>query len=118
MELETPYKVEARYGGPEYETLGTFGSDCGVGDLAAICKANELCQRYGLDTIGAGAALAFAMNVFLFMLVVSLREGTILVDITPILTLWVVSTSDSGHMQSISKSSSLTPPLLIVTHWS
>ena len=64
VELETPYKVEARYGGPEYETLGAFGSDCGVGDLAAICKANELCQRYGLDTIGAGATLAFTMECF------------------------------------------------------
>jgi aldehyde:ferredoxin oxidoreductase len=64
VELETPYKVEARYGGPEYETLAALGSDCGVSDLAAICKANELCQRYGLDTIGAGATIAFAMECY------------------------------------------------------
>jgi len=64
VELETPYKVEARYGGPEYETLGAFGSDCGVSDLAAICKANELCQRYGIDTIGAGTTIAFAMECY------------------------------------------------------
>ncbi|NIR12815.1 MAG: hypothetical protein GWN86_02210, partial [Desulfobacterales bacterium] len=32
--------------------------------LAAICKANELCQRYGLDTIGTGATIAFAMECF------------------------------------------------------
>jgi aldehyde:ferredoxin oxidoreductase len=64
VELETPYKVEARYGGPEYETLGALGSDCGVSDLAAVCKANELCQRYGLDTIGAGATIAFAMECY------------------------------------------------------
>jgi aldehyde:ferredoxin oxidoreductase len=62
--LEEPYKVEARYGGPEYETLGALGSDCGVSDLAAICKANELCQIYGLDTIGAGTTIAFAMECF------------------------------------------------------
>ncbi|MBL7168613.1 aldehyde ferredoxin oxidoreductase family protein [Candidatus Bathyarchaeota archaeon] len=62
--LEEPYLVEARYGGPEYETLGALGSDCGVSDLAAICKANELCQRYGLDTIGAGATIAFAMECY------------------------------------------------------
>ena len=62
--LEEPYVVEARYGGPEYETLGALGSDCGVSDLAAICKANELCQRYGLDTIGAGATIAFAMECY------------------------------------------------------
>ena len=64
VKLETPYKVEARYGGPEYETLGAFGSDCGVSDLAAICKANELCQRYGIDTIGAGTTIAFAMECY------------------------------------------------------
>ena len=57
-------KEVARYGGPEYETLGALGSDCGVSDLAAICKANELCQRYGLDTIGAGATIAFAMECY------------------------------------------------------
>jgi aldehyde:ferredoxin oxidoreductase len=64
VELEEPYRVERRYGGPEYETLGAFGSDCGVSDLPAICKANELCQRYGIDTIGAGTTIAFAMECY------------------------------------------------------
>ena len=39
------------YGGPEYETIGAFGSNCGVDDLRAISKANELCNAYSLDTI-------------------------------------------------------------------
>ncbi len=64
VQLAEPYKVEAIYGGPEYETLAALGSDCGVSDLAAICKANELCQRYGLDTISAGATIAFAMECY------------------------------------------------------
>jgi len=64
VQLSQPYKVEAIYGGPEYETLASLGSDCGVSDLAAICKANELCQRYGLDTISTGAAIAFAMECY------------------------------------------------------
>ena len=64
VELDEPYKVERRYGGPEYETLGALGSDCGVSDLPAICKANELCQRYGIDTIGAGTTIAFAMECY------------------------------------------------------
>ncbi|MFP3951659.1 MAG: aldehyde ferredoxin oxidoreductase family protein [Candidatus Bathyarchaeia archaeon] len=64
VELEEPYKVESKYGGPEYETLGSLGSDCGVTDLAAICKANELCQKYGLDTIGTGTTIAFAMECY------------------------------------------------------
>ncbi|OGD45471.1 hypothetical protein A3K69_06335 [Candidatus Bathyarchaeota archaeon RBG_16_57_9] len=64
VQLSEPYEVEARYGGPEYETLAALGSDCGVSDLAAICKANELCQRYGLDTISTGATIAFAMECY------------------------------------------------------
>lgn len=64
VKLDAPYKVEPKYGGPEYETLAAFGSDCGVSDLAAICKANELCQRYSLDTISAGCTIAFAMECF------------------------------------------------------
>jgi aldehyde:ferredoxin oxidoreductase len=64
VEINEPYAVEPRYGGPEYESLAALGSDCGVSDLAAVCKANELCQRYGLDTIGAGATIAFAMECY------------------------------------------------------
>jgi len=44
--------------------VGALGSDCGISDLAAVCKANELCQRYGLDTIGAGTTIAFAMECY------------------------------------------------------
>jgi aldehyde:ferredoxin oxidoreductase len=50
--------------GPEYETVGTMGGECLVDDLEAICKANELCNRYGLDTISAGSVIAFAMEAF------------------------------------------------------
>ena len=57
-------KVEPFYGGPEYETLATFGSYCGVNDLAAISYANQVCNQYGLDTISCGATIAFAMDCF------------------------------------------------------
>jgi len=50
-------------GGPEYETIWAFGSDCGVDDLAAVVKANYWCNEYGLDTISAGATLAAAMEL-------------------------------------------------------
>ncbi len=59
-----PYKADPRYGGPEYETLGTFGSYCGVDDLAAISLANQICNEYAVDTIAAGATIAFAMECF------------------------------------------------------
>lgn len=64
VELEGNYAVEKTYGGPEYETIGTFGSYCGVSDLAAISRANQICNEYGVDTIAAGATIAWAMECF------------------------------------------------------
>ncbi|MCP5094259.1 MAG: aldehyde ferredoxin oxidoreductase family protein [Chloroflexi bacterium] len=69
-----PYTAEHTYGGPEYETLATFGSYCGVSDLAAVAKANELCNQYGMDTISCGATIAWAFNCF--------HEGLITTDDT------------------------------------
>ncbi|MHA1876919.1 MAG: aldehyde ferredoxin oxidoreductase family protein [Promethearchaeota archaeon] len=57
-------KVDRIYGGPEYETAVTFGSLCGVDDLTYVCKANELCARYTLDSISSGATIAFAIHCF------------------------------------------------------
>ena len=56
--------VERRYGGPEYETIATFGSYCGVQELEAVSLANQICNEYGLDTIGTGATVAWAMECF------------------------------------------------------
>jgi aldehyde:ferredoxin oxidoreductase len=50
--------------GPEYETIGTMGGECLIDDLEAICKANELCNRYGLDTMSTGSMVAFAMEAY------------------------------------------------------
>jgi aldehyde:ferredoxin oxidoreductase len=61
---EGPYKVDPIYGGPEYETLATFGSYCGIDDLAAVSKANEYCNKYGMDTISCGATISWAMEAF------------------------------------------------------
>ena len=61
---EGAYRAEPKYGGPEYETLSTFGSYCGINDLAAIAHANQMCNEYGVDTIAAGATIAFAMECF------------------------------------------------------
>ncbi len=61
---EGAYKVDPKYGGPEYETLGTFGSYCDISDLAAVSKANQICNEYGVDTIAAGATIAFAMECY------------------------------------------------------
>lgn len=62
--VEIQGKVDPEYGGPEYETLGTFGTYCGNSNLEQICEANQLCNMYGLDTISCGATIAFAMECF------------------------------------------------------
>jgi aldehyde:ferredoxin oxidoreductase len=65
--VETEYKnqhVDPYYGGPEYETLSTFGSYCGIGDINAVSLANQICDQNGLDTIACGATIAFAMECF------------------------------------------------------
>ena len=59
-----PYATSRRYGGPEYETLGSLGSLLCIDDLAAIAKGNELCNRYTIDTISAGVAIGFAMECY------------------------------------------------------
>ncbi|WP_440767089.1 aldehyde ferredoxin oxidoreductase family protein [Natronorubrum sp. DTA7] len=44
--------------GPELETVFSFGSNCGVGDIVDIMQSNELCDRYGMDTISCGNVVA------------------------------------------------------------
>jgi aldehyde:ferredoxin oxidoreductase len=61
---EGPFKVAPKYGGPEYETIGTFGSYCGVNDLAAVARASQVCNEYGVDTIACGATIAFAIECY------------------------------------------------------
>ncbi len=50
--------------GPEYEAGWSFGADCGVSDLGAVCKANFLCNQYGIDPITMGATVACTMELY------------------------------------------------------
>jgi aldehyde:ferredoxin oxidoreductase len=59
-----PFATSSIYGGPEYETLSSLGSLLDIDNLEAIAKGNELCNRYGLDTISTGVALGFVMECF------------------------------------------------------
>lgn len=58
------YDIDPAYGGPEYETAGAFGSNMLIGDIELISKAHELCNKYTLDTITTGMAIAFAMECY------------------------------------------------------
>jgi aldehyde:ferredoxin oxidoreductase len=64
VKVDEPYAVDPAYGGPEYETLASLGSNCGIDNLKAICKGNELCNAYSLDTISTGLCISFAMECF------------------------------------------------------
>jgi len=56
-------RFDGRGEGPEYETIFGVGTDCGVDNLAAVIKANYLCNEFGLDTLEAGIAIATAMEL-------------------------------------------------------
>ena len=62
--LDEPYPVDPAYGGPEYETAASLGSNCGVTDVYAVTKASERCNALGLDSISTGGTIAFAMECF------------------------------------------------------
>lgn len=59
---EGPYRMKGA--GPEYEALGMLGGMCLVDNLEAIAYGGELCNRYGLDVISTGGAIAFAMELY------------------------------------------------------
>jgi len=58
------YKTNGKIGGPEYETTCLLGSNILVNDIKAIAKMNELCNRYGFDTITCGSVLGMMMECF------------------------------------------------------
>jgi len=57
-----PYAMEGS--GPEYESMAALGSLCYNSNLESIAKANDLCNRLGIDTISTGQAIAFAMECY------------------------------------------------------
>jgi len=57
-------KFGERHVGMEYETLALLGSNCGVDDLAAVIKANDICNDLGMDTMSAGGTIGCAMELF------------------------------------------------------
>jgi aldehyde:ferredoxin oxidoreductase len=56
--------MEEETEGPEYETSWVFSANCGIDDLAAVIKANDQCNKMGLDTIATGATIACAMELY------------------------------------------------------
>jgi aldehyde:ferredoxin oxidoreductase len=57
-----PYKGKGE--GPEYETISSLGTGCGVSNLAALTRANYWCNELGMDTISTGMTIAAAMEMY------------------------------------------------------
>lgn len=49
---------------PEYETLGMFGANCLNDNLDSIILIGDMCNRYGIDTISAGACISFVIECY------------------------------------------------------
>jgi len=61
---EGPFASQDEVHRPEYETLAAFGPMCGNDSVQAVIRAAEICNRYGIDTIGAGSVIAFAIECY------------------------------------------------------
>lgn len=64
MKAGTEYKYAEGAHKPEYETLAAFGTMCLNSNVESIIMANDICNRYGLDTISAGVTIAFAIECY------------------------------------------------------
>ncbi len=62
VEVIEPAKYANKGAGPEYETLGLMGTSCMIGDPKVVAKANDVANRWGIDSISAGAMVSFAMQ--------------------------------------------------------
>ncbi len=62
--ITEPEKIDPRYGGPEYETIGMCGSNLMIDDFATIAAINQIASQYTVDTISLGGVIGFAMECF------------------------------------------------------
>lgn len=60
---EGPFAIGEAYK-PEYESLAMLGPLCMINNVEAVIKANDLCNRYGMDSVSAGGTVAFAMECY------------------------------------------------------
>jgi aldehyde:ferredoxin oxidoreductase len=60
MNRAKPDEISTR---PEFEPVINFGPKCGLSDMAAIVRLDNLCNRLGLDTTSTASVIAFAMDL-------------------------------------------------------
>jgi len=49
---------------PEYESIAALGGLLMNDNLEAVVKANDICNRYGIDTMSTGGTIALAMECY------------------------------------------------------
>ena len=64
VEVKGTYVVDPKYGGPEFESIVMLGPNLDIGNLEFIAKANEVCNKYGIDTISTGAVISYTMECY------------------------------------------------------
>ncbi len=60
---EGPYAI-GEAPGPEYETIGAFGTMILNANIESVAKTNDVCNRIGVDTITCGSTIAWATECF------------------------------------------------------
>ncbi len=61
---EGPFASQDELHRPEYESVAALGTMCRNDNAEAVIRANEICNRYGIDTMGVGNSIAFAMECY------------------------------------------------------
>ena len=59
-----PYALEEEAHMVEYESASALGSYCLNTNFESIIKSNDICNRFGIDTISVGATIAFTINCY------------------------------------------------------
>ncbi len=59
-----PYAMQHESHRPEYETMAALGTNCRNDSVEAVIRANDICNRSGIDTVAVGGSIAFAMECY------------------------------------------------------
>jgi aldehyde:ferredoxin oxidoreductase len=63
-QIHGPFAIKDEMHRPEYQTLAALGGMLMNDNLESVIKANDICNRYGIDTMGVGGTIAMAMECY------------------------------------------------------
>jgi aldehyde:ferredoxin oxidoreductase len=61
---EGPFAIRDEMHRPEYETIAALGGLLMNDNLEVVIKANDICNRFGIDTMSTGGTIALAMECY------------------------------------------------------